>query len=1073
MNYPRSPNRSIKISSSERGTMFRKELNSEEALLKSGKSKTNSKRKSIFDNEYDDDEKYNHKEYEEEEIKVDTTCKQYFDSILKNEKFNNIITFISFIFSIYIFFGYVVGTYFPLNYLEWFDISNVIIATFYNLETIMKLYLSQHRLIYLLSIQTFLELFTSIYPYFYHIKNYYSLKILEISRVCHLFRISVYFDNFKNIENNITKAIIDISVSLCTAIFFFGSILRIVEIDELNQLILIPDNRVYVLSSNVKYHEFLYFTIITLFTLGYGEIYPISELGRVIIIFLIIYGIYLIQDIAKTIFNALKGTSVYSRITYKARDEVPYIILCGIISIDAIYSFCDELFHPDHGQAQKNLVILSKGIPSNEMKMFLHASKYEMNVKYIQGNPLNEKDLEKAGVTKAKVIVILTDKYSLNLNIDYNNIFLAIQIKKYLFIKDIEDIPIYLQLIDPNNISHYFNTVDEYSMKNKITSDRIIVNQEIKINLISKSCLIPGLIPFISNLIRSSGSSKKTNFVWLNEYLDGVEQEIYRTSLNEKFKDKTFAQISKIIYSNFDAIAFAFEIEIYGKAYIFLNPGEFFIHKSSDKRDDIKYYIYVICSDKEVNNRIMRADFDNEDESDGEDNEFGNLLNEKEEEDDDNKNKRINLAKNMSLRLEDILSLEDNSLFNYRIHNKEDDYFFINLKSWVPPDFKKDSIRNNLKYKDHIIICGTHSELYKYILPLRAKFLGIENMKYIVILTQNMPKNLWDSISRFEKIILINGSPLNIDDLYRANIEFASKAIILEDKKMIEQNSKNDFSMKTVDNNRIFIYKAIKKCNPNIQVMIELAFESNMEYLLEEDELVTLKSDMNYSNTRVFSSGEIYINSIIDSLTAQAYYNKHIVTIIHQLLVGERSSESSEMFRICENIGLKSSNFWQTRIPDKFIDRTFGELYDEFCNKNLIILALYRLPGSTDNYSGYVFTKPSKEIIITHKDRVFVLGEKGELEEYFKSEIDKKKKNDEENLGNIGKNKKDENIENNDEEDDDDDNKKYSPFYYFKDRISEVEKEINRMNNAVMTVKSTIKESISSGVKQEIISLLQ
>ena len=161
----RSPSKTIKISSSERGTMIRKELNSEEALLKSGKNKTN-KRKSIFDNEYDDyDEKYNHKEYEEEEIKVDTTCKQYFDSILRNDKFNNIITLISFIFSLYIFFGYVVGTYFPLNYLEWFDISNVIIATFYNLETIMKLYLSQHRLIYLLSIQTFLELFTSILLY--------------------------------------------------------------------------------------------------------------------------------------------------------------------------------------------------------------------------------------------------------------------------------------------------------------------------------------------------------------------------------------------------------------------------------------------------------------------------------------------------------------------------------------------------------------------------------------------------------------------------------------------------------------------------------------------------------------------------------------------------------------------------------------------------------------------------------------------------------------------------------------------------------------------------------------------
>ena len=1068
MNRIHSKNKTLKISSNE-NSLSKKGLYSEEVLLKSNKSKNRS-RKSIFDHTYDDGEKYNHKELEDEEIKVDTTIKQKFDFIFKNEKFNSTISFISFIFAIYIFFGYIVCTYFPLNRFKWFDITNVAIATFYNIETIINIYLSQHVAIYLLSLQTAIELFTSIYPYFYGINNYYNHKVLEISRVCHLFRISKYLGNIY-IENNITRCIMEVSLSLSTAIFFFAAIFRIAELEELQNLIMVPDNRVYVLSSQIKFHEFVYFTIITLFTLGYGEIYPISELGRVIIIILILYGVYLIQDIIKTIFNALRGTSVYSRITYKPREEIPHIVICGNISIGAISSFCDELFHPDHGQAQKNIVILNKQMPSNEIKMFLHASKYEMNVKYIQGNPLNEKDLEKAGITKAKLIVLLTDKYSLNMNLDYSNIFLAVQIKKYLFIKDIDDIPIYIQLIEPNNISHYYNTVEEYYSKKKISQDRLIVNQEIKISLISKSCLIPGLIPFISNLIRSSGSSDKTKYVWLNEYLDGVEQEIYRTSLNEKFKDKTFAQISKIIYANFDAIAFAFEIEIYGKAYIFLNPGEFFIPKFLDKRKDIKYFIYVICSDKEVNERIMKADFDNEDESDGEDNEFTNLLEDKEEE--ETKDKRVNLSKNMTLKLEDILTLEDNSLFNYRIYNKEDDYFFINLKSWVPPDFKKDSIRNNSKYKDHIIICGTHSELYKYILPLRAKFLGSENLKYIVILTQNMPKNLWDSISRFEKIILINGSPLNIDDLYRANIEFASKAIILEDKKIPDKNSKNDFSVKTADNNRIFIYKAIKKCNPNIQVMIELAFESNIEYLLEQDELVTLKSDLNYNNTRVFSSGEIYINSIIDSLTAQAYYNNHIVTIIHQLLVGGRNSENSEMIRICENIGLKSSNFWQTRIPDKFIEKTFGELYDEFCDKNLIILALYRLPGSTDNYSGYVFTKPSSDVIITHKDRVFVLGEKEQIEEYFKSEMDKGK-NDEENIGISSGDKKEENVENNDEEEDgDDDNKKYSPFYYFKDRISEVEKEINRMAGTINNVKSTVKESISSGVKQEIISLLQ
>ena len=1057
-------NKSIK-SASERSNIFKNELISEETSLKQNKDNNNKKRKSIFDDIYDDGEKYNNKEYEDEEIKVETSFKQKLDSILNNDKFNNTITLISFIFSVYVFFVYIVSTYFPLNPFEWFSISNIAIATFYNLETIINLYLSQHKLIYLLSFQNILELFTSIYPYFYKIKNYYSLKVLEISRVCHLFRISKYFEQFKYIENNVTRGLIHVSISFLITIFFFAAIFRIIEIDELYNLIMAPDNRIYALSCQIKFHEFLYYTVITLFTLGYGEIYPISELGRIIIIFLIFYGIYLIQDISKTIFNTLKGTSIYSRVTYKSYKEIPHIVVCGTISVEAITSFCDELFHPDHGQAQKNLVILNKNIPSNDMKMFLHTSKYEINVKYIQGNPLNEIDLEKAGITKAKVIIILTDKYSLNMQIDYDNIYLAIQIRKYLFIKDTDDIPIYLQLINPNNIQHYFNYANEYQTQKKVSQDRIIVNQEVKINLISKSCLIPGLIPFISNLIRSSSSSTKTKFTWLNEYLDGVEQEIYRTSLNEKFKDKTFSQISKIIYENFDAIAFAFEIEIYGKAYIFLNPGDFFIHKFSEKRDDIKYYIYVICSDKEVNNRIMRADFNDEDESDGEDNEFMKLLNEEKE---DIKDIKVNMAKNMTLKLEDMLTLEDNSLFNYNIHNEEDDYFFINSKSWIPPDFKKDSIRNNSKYKDHIIICGTHRELYKYILPLRAKYLGPENLKYIVILTQNMPKNLWDSISRFEKIILINGSPLNKDDLYRANVEFASKAIILEDKKMVKKNSSN-YSFKTVDNNQIFIYTAIKKCNPNIQVMIELAFESNMEYLLDNDELVSLKSDMNYNNTRVFCSGEIYINSIIDSLTAQAYYNKHIVTIIHQLLVGERNTKNSKMLKICENIGLKSSNFWQTGIPEKFVGKKFGELFNEFCDKNLIILALYRLPGSTDNYSGYVFTKPNSDIIINHKDRVFILGEKEKLEEYFKEEMEKR----EENISNLNKDKIGENIENNEEENDDEDNNKYSPFYYFKDRINEVEKEIVRMSNTVNNVKSTINEVIASGIKQEIISTLQ
>ena len=116
MNKQRAFQKSIKISTSERGTMIKNELGSEEVLLKSNREKVEKKRKSIFDSVYEDGEKYNHKEYEDEEIKVDTSFGQYIDTMLKTEKLDNITQLISFIFALFIFFGYIVGTYFPLNY---------------------------------------------------------------------------------------------------------------------------------------------------------------------------------------------------------------------------------------------------------------------------------------------------------------------------------------------------------------------------------------------------------------------------------------------------------------------------------------------------------------------------------------------------------------------------------------------------------------------------------------------------------------------------------------------------------------------------------------------------------------------------------------------------------------------------------------------------------------------------------------------------------------------------------------------------------------------------------------------
>lgn len=84
------------------------------------------------------------------------------------------------------------------------------------------------------------------------------------------------------------------------------------------------------------------------------------------------------------------------------------------------------------------------------------------------------------------------------------------------------------------------------------------------------------------------------------------------------------------------------------------------------------------------------------------------------------------------------------------------------------------------KLKNHVVVCGIHSSIMHFILPLRAKYLESKQQDIVIITPiQTIPSEIWDSISRFPRIFLINGSPLMVEVLRKAQIHKADKAVIL------------------------------------------------------------------------------------------------------------------------------------------------------------------------------------------------------------------------------------------------------------------------------------------------------
>lgn len=147
------------------------------------------------------------------------------------------------------------------------------------------------------------------------------------------------------------------------------------------------------------------------------------------------------------------------------------------------------------------------------------------------------------------------------------------------------------------------------------------------------------------------------------------------------------------------------------------------------------------------------------------------------------------------------------------------------------------------------------------------------------------------------------------------------------------------------DAKTIFMYNIIKKKNPKVNVVTELIKEDNIAYMLDDPRLYFLMKEYGNDKTPIFTSGEIYLSALMDSLLCQAYYNSELTTVLKQLIIGDAQKPKASSKSIWEQDFSKvsTSNLYHVKVPSQFTNRKYSNLFDYLTTRRYMIpIGLYR-----------------------------------------------------------------------------------------------------------------------------------
>jgi hypothetical protein len=334
-------------------------------------------------------------------------------------------------------------------------------------------------------------------------------KVQHVCKVLRIFKIVKHGFNYSEREissfrrfvcglSETSIRVVEVLFNVIGFLCFLATIVYSISVYDSSAFLLITDKDMTWLTA-------LYFVIVTVSTVGYGDIFAVSPTSRLVVILIILLAIS---------FIPLQVTFIAQSILYKertkpigSRDTGRYDYVCIIGTVDFPFVKCLflHLFHPMHSNKSVKVIFLSPLPACGEVASLLRLPQFKYACEFHIGSARSPVDLNRIEMYKCHSVIILNDS-----NEETSVALSCLSVCRFL------DCTQWVRR--PRLIANLIGTSQSKAMLKAFGVDVVLSRAEFKYSLLGLGAAVPGSLGIFFALMDSQSTFRSASLTYTYLY---------------------------------------------------------------------------------------------------------------------------------------------------------------------------------------------------------------------------------------------------------------------------------------------------------------------------------------------------------------------------------------------------------------------------------------------------------------------------------------------------------------------------------------------------------------------------